>query len=114
MADLAICVASFVEGRGDQPGAAAAIAAGYDRWMSLTDDELALLPELVLVRIVLGLLLVEFQARHAPDDRMEEVVSDLAAYRANMTAWGALDPGRTVEVLRRRVDDRREEVGRGR
>lgn len=109
--DLAICAASFVDRRADQPAVAAAIAAGYDRWMQLTDDEIELLPDLVLVRIVLGLLLVEFQTRHAPDHRMDEIAGELPAYRANMAAWGAHDVGHTVESIRARVDERRRETG---
>ena len=110
VADLAICVASFVDGRDDQPAAAAALAAGYDSWMDLTDPEIELLPDLVLTRIVLGQLLVEFQARHARPERLDEVVEDLSAYRTNMTAWGTLDVARTVDAIRRRVGERRTAV----
>ena len=52
--------------------------------MNLTDEEIALLPDLVLTRIVLGTLLVEFQARHAPPHRMDEIAGELPDLRANM------------------------------
>lgn len=107
VADLAICTASFVAAHPDQPDAAAAIAAGYDRWMSLTDAEVDVLVDLALLRIVLGLLLVEFQSRHAPPHRLGEIVGELAAYRANMTAWGSLDAARTTHVIRERITQER-------
>lgn len=100
VADLAICVASFVDGHSAQPDAAAAIAAGYDRWMSLTDIEVDGLVDAVLQRIVLGLLLVEFQRRNAPDHRRDEIGDGLSEYRGNMTRWAALDEDHTTEIIR--------------
>ncbi len=103
VADLAIGVASFVDRHPDQADAAAAVAAGYERWMSLTDAEVDVLVDLALLRIVLGLLLVEFQSRHAPVHRLAEIVGELPGYRANMTAWGSLDRARTTDVIRERI-----------
>ncbi|MEP1123234.1 MAG: phosphotransferase [Ilumatobacter sp.] len=111
VADLAICVASFVDGHPDQADAAASIAAGYDRWMSLTDTEIEVLVDAVLQRIVLGLLLVEFQRRHAPEHRLGEIGDGLSEYRANMTAWAALDIGRTTDVIMRRIERDRADRG---
>ncbi len=104
VADLAICVASFVDGHPDQVDAAASIAAGYDRWMPLTGTEIDVLVDAVLQRIVLGLLLVEFQRRNAPEHRLGEIGDGLSEYRDNMTAWAALDVGRTTDVIRRRIE----------
>ncbi len=107
VADLAICVASFVDGHPDQADAGAAIVAGYDRWTSLTDTEIDVLVDAVLQRIVLGLLLVEFQRRHAPEHRLGEIGDGLSEYRANMTAWAALDVVATTEAIRSRVGSER-------
>lgn len=107
VADLAICVASFVDGHPDQVDAAASIAAGYDRWMSLTDTEIDVLVDAVLQRIVLGLLLVEFQRRNAPEHRLGEIGDGLSEYRENMTAWAARDVERTTETIRARVASER-------
>jgi Ser/Thr protein kinase RdoA (MazF antagonist) len=103
VADLAICVASFVDGHSEQRGAAAAVAAGYDRWMALTDGEIELLADLVLTRIVLGSLLVEFQAGHAPPERLPEIAGELPTYRANMAAWGSLDPAQTTDAVHQAI-----------
>ena len=56
--------------------------------MPLRDDEIELLPDLVLARIVLGTLLVEFQARHAPAHRLDEIVGELPALRSQHGGMG--------------------------
>lgn len=108
VADLAICIAGFGEGHDDPVGAAAAIAAGYDRHRPLSDVEIDLLPDLVLTRIVLGLLLVEFQERHAPPHRREDIAAELPGYRSNMAVWAAIDPTEASSVIRRRVRRQRD------
>jgi len=103
VADLAICLSSFVVEHPDQGAAAAALASGYDRWMPLTDIEIELLFDLVVLRTVLGLLLVSFQTRHAPAHRLEEISGELEPYRAHLGALGDLDPKRVTDQIRQRI-----------
>lgn len=104
IADLAICGASFVDRHPDQCAALCSIATGYHSAMSLDIDEVDLLADLVLTRIVLGLLLVEYQTRHAPPQRLAEIAGGLRSYRANLSRWGELDPSATTEALHHQLD----------
>ena len=61
VADLAISIAGFVEEREDIIEAACALARGFHEVMPLAEDEIALLHDLVVVRLVLALLLTDFQ-----------------------------------------------------
>jgi Ser/Thr protein kinase RdoA (MazF antagonist) len=65
--DLAVSIAGFVEGRAAPADAACAIAAGFHATLPLEVAELALLHELVLLRLVLTALLFDF--RHATHPR---------------------------------------------
>lgn len=107
VADLAICLSSFVVGHPDQAAATAEIAAGYDRWMPLTDIEIELLVDLVVLRTVLGLLLVSFQTRHAAPHRLEEISGELAPYRAHLASLCNLDVARVTDQIRERIAIRR-------
>ena len=88
IADLAICGASFVDGHPNQCAALCSIAVGYHSAMPLDINEVDLLADLVLTRIVLGLLLVEYQARHAPTHRLAEIAGELPSYRGKPLALG--------------------------
>jgi hypothetical protein len=72
--------------------------------MPLDTNEIDLLADLVLTRIVLGLLLVEYQARHAPTHRLAEIASELPSYQANLLRWGKLDPRATTKALHHQLD----------
>lgn len=103
IADLAISAASFIDGHPNQQEALWSLAAGYHSAFPLTAAEVDLLVDLVLTRIVLGLLLVEFQTRHAPSHRLDEIAGELPAYRANLTRWSAVDPNATTAELHERL-----------
>ena len=104
IADLAICGASFVDGHPNQRAALCSIAVGYHSAMQLDINEVDLLADLVLTRIVLGLLLVEYQARHAPTHRLAEIAGELPGYQANLSRWGKLDPRATTAALHHQLD----------
>jgi Ser/Thr protein kinase RdoA (MazF antagonist) len=104
IADLAICGASFVDRHPNQRAALCSIATGYHSAMPLNVAEIDLLADLVLTRIVLGLLLVEYQSRHAPPHRLAEIAGELPSYRENMSRWGKLDPSATTDALHRQLD----------
>ena len=104
IADLAICGASFIDRQPEQCAALCSIAVGYLSAMPLDINEVDLLADLVLTRIVVGLLLVEYQARHAPDHRLAEIASELPSYQANLSRWGKLDPRATTEALHHQLD----------
>ena len=72
--------------------------------MPLGSNEVDRLADLVLTRIVLGLLLVEYQARHAPSHRLAEIAGELQSYRANLSRWGELDPRATTKALHHQLD----------
>lgn len=100
VADLAICAAGFTHGRPDGRATLCSVAGGYHSRIALAPAEVDLLGDLVLTRMVLGLLLVEFQARHAPPHRLDEVAGGLPYYRASIARWGQLDPDATTSALR--------------
>jgi len=104
IADLAICGASFIDCHPNQCAALGSIAAGYHSAMPLDSNEVDLLADLVLTRIVLGLLLVEYQARHAPSHRLTEIAGELPSYQANLSRWGELDPSATTAALHHQLD----------
>jgi len=64
--DLAVSIASFVEDRREPVEVATAIAAGFHEVLPLEEAELALLHEVVLVRLVLTLLLSDFRLATHP------------------------------------------------
>ena len=66
--------------------------------------EVDLLANLVLTRIVLGLLLVEYQTRKAPARRLADIAGELPGYLANLLRWGKLDPRATTEELHHQLD----------
>ncbi len=97
VADLAICAASFLDRQPDQPAALAALAAGYHEWTALLDDEIELLADLTLARMVLSTLLVEYQTQHTPHIAAD-VAAELPGLLVNIDAWQRFD-GRDVARL---------------
>jgi hydroxylysine kinase len=65
-ADVAIIAESFAPDHADPSTVVAAVAAGYVRRIPLGEDEIGALPELVLARTALNVLLADHQVRHAP------------------------------------------------
>ncbi len=65
-ADVAIAAESFAPDQADPGEVTALLALGYHQRHPLTDDEIAALPELVLARVALNVLLIEVQIRESP------------------------------------------------
>jgi Ser/Thr protein kinase RdoA (MazF antagonist) len=86
MADLAVSGASFAPHQTDPSGAVAALAAGYDARRPLLAAEVRAIPDLVLTRLVLSTLLVEYQIAHAPHIA-EAVSQERAGTLANLARW---------------------------
>jgi hydroxylysine kinase len=101
-ADVAIIAESFAPDHPDPAAVVAAIVTGYARRVRLDDDEIAAIPELVLARMALTVLLGDFQIRHAP-----HLAANAAAVRRQVAdrlrRWARLDRsamiGRTHDAL---------------
>lgn len=65
--DLAVSVASFIRGRPDPLEAIGKIAAGFHSVVPLRESELNILPDLVIMRLTLALLLIDFRLRTSAD-----------------------------------------------
>jgi Ser/Thr protein kinase RdoA (MazF antagonist) len=66
--DLAIAIAYVVLGKSDPVGSAAAVVSGYTSEYPLTDDEIEVLWQLVLMRLCMSVTLAEHQRRQRPDN----------------------------------------------
>ncbi|MEO6570445.1 MAG: phosphotransferase [Ilumatobacteraceae bacterium] len=99
-ADVAIIAESFAPAHEDPAGVVAAIAAGYHDHSPLSDAELDAVPELVLGRIALGMLLVDHRARHHPH-LATGADSTLRWLAERLERWRRLDP----DAMRRRIRD---------
>jgi Ser/Thr protein kinase RdoA (MazF antagonist) len=98
-ADLAICAASFVANGNDPAGAVAAVAEGFHTTMPLVDDEIDVLYDLVLARLVLTLLLFAFQDEHAPEHRLHLAREHPVALR-DLELWLNVDSSMATETFR--------------
>lgn len=65
IADVAVAAESFAVPHDDPAAITAALAVGYDRHRRLADSEVAALSEVILARLALTVLLVEYQLRHS-------------------------------------------------
>ena len=99
IADLAVCAASFGEDHPDPVDALSAVTRGYHRWTPLSELEVALLVDLIVARRVLGTLLVEYQTRHAPPDRLDEIAGELPVLRAGARFWSRVDRAAVIDSL---------------
>jgi Ser/Thr protein kinase RdoA (MazF antagonist) len=101
-ADVAIAAESFATDHPDPGRVLAELAAGFHAHVPLSDAEIDALPELVLARAALGVLLAEHQVRHAPHLAAEE--EPLMRDRMVRTArWAELDPARLADAVHRRL-----------
>lgn len=80
--DLAIAIAYIVLGKSDPVGSAAAVVSGYTLEYPLTDDEIEVLWQLVLMRLCMSITLAELQRRQRPDN--EYLGISQQAIRANL------------------------------
>jgi len=102
VADVAIIAESFAPDHHDPSRVVAAITAGYHRYVPLGDDEIAAIPELVLARAALNVLLGEFQIRSAPHlaDRAAAMLGEVTA---RMAHWSRLDTGEMIDRIHRTI-----------
>jgi hydroxylysine kinase len=101
-ADVAIIAESFAPDDPDPARVVAAITEGYHRHVPLDEHELEAIPELVLARTALNVLLGEFQIRHAPHlaDRAARMLEDTID---RMVRWSRLDVGAMIERIHRTI-----------
>jgi len=99
VADLGVSGANLVPHQVDPAGALAALAAGFHSQRPLSDAEIAALPDLVLARLALSTLLVEYQITHAPHIA-DAVAGERPGLLANVERWLAVDPRAAINRVR--------------
>jgi hypothetical protein len=103
VADIAVAGANLVPHQPDPAGALGALTAGYAAGLSphrsLTDAELAAIPDLVLCRLVLSTLLAEYQLVHAPHIAAL-VGGERPGLLANLARWLDVDPASATDRVR--------------
>ena len=98
VADIAVAGASLVPHQSDPQAALAALSAGYHMRRPLAGDEVRAIPDLVLVRLVLSTLLVEYQLANAPH-MVEHVAPERQGTHAALARWLDIDPGRAADAI---------------
>lgn len=101
-ADVAIIAESFAPEHADPAGVLAAVTAGYHAHLALTPAERAALPDLVLTRAALSVLLAEFQIRHAPH-LAAGAAAHLTGVIERLVRWSRLDTGAMIERIERSI-----------
>jgi hypothetical protein len=98
VADVAIAGESFAPPTDDPANALAAITAGYHAHHPLTASEMSAIPDLVLVRMALTIVLVEHQIESAPHlaDRAARYLPHIVQATER---WLDLDPDRLVDRI---------------
>ncbi|HUF97140.1 MAG TPA: phosphotransferase [Ilumatobacter sp.] len=98
-ADVAIAAESFAPDHAQPGEVTALLAAGYHRHHPLTDADVSALPELVLARLALSVLLVEVQIRESPHlaDRSKRALPFVIE---RLERWAALDPDEIAGQVR--------------
>lgn len=94
-ADIAVAGASLAPHHRDPLRALAALTAGYHRSHTLSDADVSALPDLVLARLVLSMLLSRYQIDHA-SHIAEAVEPEYRWSVANLARWLDLDPAAAV------------------
>lgn len=90
VADLGVSGANLIPHQPDPTAALAALTAGFHAHRPLSSDELTALPDLVLARLTLSTLLVDYQIGHAP--HIAAAVSrERPGLLANVRRWLAID-----------------------
>lgn len=98
VADLAVSGASFLGPLEDPIAGLIEMVSGYQRVAPLRDEEIALLPELVMCRMVLSTLMTDYQRRHSP--HIAAVIdAERPGVLANLARWNAIDPSDAIERL---------------
>lgn len=102
-ADAAIIAESFAPDHPDPAGVVAAVTAAYHAELPLGDDEIAAVPELVLARTALNVLLAEYQIRHAPH-LAPHAAANLAAVIERLVRWNQLDAGDMIARIHSEIE----------
>jgi Ser/Thr protein kinase RdoA (MazF antagonist) len=97
-ADIAVAGASIAPHQPDPVAALAALASGYHAHRPLTADEVRAIPDLVLARLVLSTLLVEYQLVHAPHIA-HHVAAERPATHAALARWLDIDPAAAATAI---------------
>jgi hydroxylysine kinase len=95
VADIAVSAASLVPHQSDPTAALASLAGGYHACHPLSSDEVEALPDLVLVRLVLSTLMIEYQLANAPH-LAAAVAAERPGTLANLAAWLDVDPAQAA------------------
>jgi hydroxylysine kinase len=98
VADVAVAGASIAPHQADPEGALAALATGYHAHRPLSRDEARAIPDLVLARLVLSTLLVEYQVANAPHIA-EHVAAERPGTLAALARWLDIDPQRAADLI---------------
>jgi Ser/Thr protein kinase RdoA (MazF antagonist) len=98
VADLAVCGASFAPHQPDPAAALAAIVAGYHSEHPLSVDERAAVPDLVMARLVLSALMIEYQIDNAPHIA-EAVAAERAGTLTGLERWLGTDPSNAIRLI---------------
>ncbi|HTH05086.1 MAG TPA: phosphotransferase, partial [Ilumatobacteraceae bacterium] len=99
VADIAVAGASIAPHQADPEAALAALAAGYHAHRPLTDGEVQAIPDLLLARLILSTLLVEYQIAHAPHIA-QEVAADRPGTHAALARWLDIDPLAAADAIK--------------
>ncbi len=103
-ADLGVSGASFVGEQHDPAAAFVEMVRGYHGARPLDLDELTLVPELVLCRLVLSALMTDYQLRHSAHIA-DLVAAERSGILDSLQRWIAVDVGEWVERLRALSDE---------
>ena len=94
-ADVAIIAESFAPDHPDPAAVVAAVTAGYHAEVPLDEDEIGSIPELVLARTALNVLLAEYQIHHAPH-LAPHAAANLPDVIERLMRWSRLDTGAMI------------------
>jgi Ser/Thr protein kinase RdoA (MazF antagonist) len=98
VADVAVSAASLVPHQADPEAALAALASGYNSQRPLATDEVEAIPDLVLARLVLSTLLVEYQLVNVPH-LAAHVAGERPGTHAALRRWLDIDPARAAAAI---------------
>ena len=98
VADLGVSGANLIPHQADPVSGLAELTAGFHEHRPLSDDELVALPDLVLARLALSTLLVEYQISHAPHIA-DAVAAERPGLLANVARWLAIDPAEVTDRI---------------
>ena len=101
-ADVAIIAESFAPDHADPAAVVAAVTAGYHAELPLGDDEIDAIPELVLARTALNVLLVEYQIRHAPH-LASGAAASLPGTIERLVEWSRLDVAAMIDRIHQAI-----------